>query len=288
MIFVALAGCYNPQFKNDIACDLSGACPAGLACGADNRCHPPGFEPPIDASGTVALDAMPDAPGGLDIDASVSIDAAPVGCTSNIDCETPPTPCTVAGTCNRTTHQCSFPAKDCSSTNDQCNQGVCEAATGNCVKAPANAGFACGAVMTCDDFGGCGNFDPNNECDSTGTKSRICTSFTCQAGACAGTPHTDTQDCIVSTNGKACGSQVPDISACSNCNYGDICGETAPPRTCTCTTHVCMNDSCSGNTQHSCMQNCLDRNTEGDLCSPCFLGTETACSGGTCSLQVSC
>lgn len=293
------AACYNPRFKSDIGCDPTSACPAGLTCGADNKCHPPGFDP-IDAPSGIPIDAMPDAPtgtpidapvdapGGLDIDAPPPIDAAQVGCRSNSDCETPPTPCTVAGTCNQTTHECMFPPKDCSSQNDQCNQGVCEAATGNCVKAPANSGFACGAVNVCDSFGPCGGFDPANECDSTGIKSRTCTSFTCQAGACTGTPRVETQDCIVQTNGNPCGSQVPVITNCAFCQYGDFCGETAPPRACTCTTPVCANDSCSGSVQHSCVQDCPVRNTDGMLCSPCFNQTQMLCGGGACSVSQDC
>jgi hypothetical protein len=297
ILAIALAaGCYNPQFKNGIACDPTSACPSGLTCGADNKCHPPGFEvmidaptvTPIDAPTVTPIDATADAPGGLDVDAPPQIDAAIVGCTSNSDCATPPTPCTVAGTCNLTTHECAFPAKDCSSLNDQCNQGICEAATGNCVKSPANSGFACGPNTVCDAFGPCGGFDPGNQCDSTGVKSRTCTVFSCQSGACTGTPHVENQDCIVSTNGNPCGSQVPVITNCSNCNYGSVCGETAPPRTCTCTTPVCMNDSCSGSVQRSCMQDCPVRNTDGTNCSPCFNQTQLLCGGGSCSVSQDC
>lgn len=289
------SACYNPQFKNEIACDPSGACPAGTTCGADNRCHGPGFDASVGGMPDASLGGMPDAPsggipdapGGLDVDAAVGIDAAPVGCTDNAGCATPPTPCTVAGTCNLTTHECMFPPKDCSSQNDQCNQGVCEAATGLCVKAPANAGFVCGVGTQCDQFGACGGFDPTNVCDSTGTKTRNCTSHTCQSGACTASPFVESQDCIVQTNGNPCNDQTPTISNCTFCAYTDSCAESAPPKTCTCSTPACMNDSCTGTRQTSCQQPCM-RITEGQLCSPCFSQKQTSCTGGACVLQTDC
>jgi hypothetical protein len=53
-----VAGCYNPTFRNELACGPGNSCPDGTSCGADGKCHAGGGELP-DAS--VAPDAPPDA-----------------------------------------------------------------------------------------------------------------------------------------------------------------------------------------------------------------------------------
>lgn len=63
LIAVILGGCYNPSFKDGIACGPGSSCPDGTSCGGDNVCHRGGGG------------------GGPEIDASVA-DAAP-SCTAN-------------------------------------------------------------------------------------------------------------------------------------------------------------------------------------------------------------
>jgi len=278
VVFALVAtGCYSPTFKNDIACDPAGACPPGTTCATDGKCH---------AQGGHGVDII-DASTGLDIDAPIAIDAAPVGCTANADCQTPPDLCSIAGTCDGSRHVCVFPPKDCSASNDDCHLGTCEAATGTCIKAAAHGGQACGTMIPCGSFGACGEIDPTNECASHGKVARTCTSQTCQAGSCVATTYTDKQDCSVPTENHACGSRVP--TGCTDCNYGLICNETAPPQPCTsCPTSVCMNDTCVVSST-SCTQACPNINTDGTSCKPCDVGfTEWLCSNGTCSQPVSC
>jgi hypothetical protein len=46
-----LGGCYNPSFKDGLACGPGGACPDGTSCGGDNVCRSRGGElPGLDAS----------------------------------------------------------------------------------------------------------------------------------------------------------------------------------------------------------------------------------------------
>jgi hypothetical protein len=56
-------------------------------------------------------------------------------------CTNPQKPCT-ATTCAQGLCDGTMP-KDCSAAADTCNDGTCEAATGKCVKTPANEGAAC-------------------------------------------------------------------------------------------------------------------------------------------------
>lgn len=265
LLIVALiaTGCYDPTFQNGIACDPSGACPSGQICGSDNKCHLPGAVIPDAPPGDI-IDAAVDAPpGGLDIDAAPMIDAAPVGCSGDADCQTAPN-CYTAGTCNLDTHECTFPPLDCSSQNDQCNQGVCDTASGQCVKSPANAGFACGAGTSCPNpFGACGGSE--GVCDATGVQSRTCTEFKCQAGACQPNDFTQSQSCDLSPP-ASCGATTGPTS-CGACGgFSGVCGEHGT-QTCTCTDMLCMNDACVA-VPRSCTQSCT-RNTFHTVCNFC-------------------
>src|SRR5215831_12732209 len=127
---VLIAGCYNPKFKDQIACGTNGECPPGRMCGADLICHAGSPEDAASHDGAIdaalhdaANDAMPDAP--------------PVACTSNVDCQNPPDACSVNGVCDPTQHVCMFQRRDCSALTDECNTGTCNTQTG-CVKTPAN------------------------------------------------------------------------------------------------------------------------------------------------------
>jgi len=248
VLLFALTGCFNPKFKEQIACGPAGECPHGTTCQTDGKCH--GADPTPDGNGG-PIDARPD--------------AAPVGCQQTSDCATPPDLCSRPGTCDLGTHTCTFPAVDCSGQADTCNDAACDPAIG-CMAVPAHDTATC-AATTCDpQFGPCGGFA--NTCDSTGTHSRNCTNFTCQSGNCVGTGAVDTQACTTPTNGVSCGAST--VTNCGFCGNTDKCAETGT-MTCTCTTQVCSGDVCT-QVPTSCEQACT-RNTDGDEC----LTTSSGC-----------
>lgn len=248
------AGCFNPKFKDQIACGPQGECPPGQSCGVDQKCHPPG-----DAAGD---SRSIDAPGdSAQIDAGP--DATPVECNQDADCQTPPDACSMPGTCDLATNRCVFPTVDCSGQANQCNDAGCDPARG-CIKVPARQDLECGQGNVCGAFGACGGFD--GTCDSTGTQSRSCTMFTCQSGTCTGTDSTDTQACTRSTNGTTCATT--EVTGCDPCsNFSDICDETGTA-TCTCTDMVCMNDTCTAVAPRSCPQDCSRSTTDDQICMP--------------------
>ncbi len=261
------AGCYSPRFKNDIACDPAGACPPGTTCGNDGKCHAPGTDTGSD---------IPDAPVVIEVDAGeVMIDARPVGCSADPDCATAPDLCSKAGTCNPSTHVCTFVAVDCSGLNDECSRGTCETATGHCIKAPINGGVVCGAGTVCGAFGACGGVD--SVCDTSGTQMRSCTQNTCQAGVCTANVFSETQACDRTVT--TCGT--PTITNCSACDYSSECDEDAS-QTCTCTEFDCQSGACVP-VSTSCAQTC-HRSTEGNPCNgaTCVNFRTKECQRGLC------
>jgi hypothetical protein len=255
LALVALAavtgGCFNPSFKDDIACGPQESCPSGLAC-VDGVCR---------AGGGGAIDApVIDAPV---IDADVpdaTVDATPVQCTRNEDCQNPTSRCQLPGTCDTAAGVCNFGAVDCSSMNSECSMGVCEEATGSCVAQPINEDQLCGRGDTCGAFGPCGDFD--QVCDSGGTQSRTCTRNACQAGACVGTQRTDTAACTRVTEGVDCAADT--VGSCGACGgFNGTCGESGS-QTCTCTDFKCSRDVCTP-AATSCAQSC-SRDTDGTTC----------------------
>jgi hypothetical protein len=282
-LLAVVAGCYNPRFREDLACGPDGECPEGQACGPDSRCHPPGSFP-IDAPQGM-LDAFQTTP-----DTSLPpIDAVPVGCQSNADCQNPPDACASPGTCNLTTGVCAFGAVDCSHLNDSCNAGTCDVAAGGCVKRPVPNGMTCGQDA-CGPFGDC-VIDTGDVCDSTGAVSRSCTRFTCQAGMCTSNGYVDTQPCSIPTDGRPCGqSSVTNCGACSGSSEAGCAFDGQ--QTCTCTDRACMNDTCQA-TSSSCIQTGCAVLSEGTLCNifsnQCFPGDLfICCVAGTCGAPCGC
>ncbi|HTJ41766.1 MAG TPA: hypothetical protein VL463_06700 [Kofleriaceae bacterium] len=262
---VALAaGCFNPKFKDNIQCGANGECPPGTSCGADDHCHAgvadAPQEPEIDARADADLpDARPD--------------AMPVGCQGDGDCQTPPDLCFTAGTCNTTTHECDFPAVDCSGSADECNNAACDPAQG-CIKDPApKNGIPCGNGKVCGAFGACGGFA--STCDSSGDQTRDCTVSTCQAGTCTDTPTTETQACSRATEGATCGgTSVTNCGACTGSSQGGCALDGV--ETCTCTEMKCMSDSCQP-VSSSCQQSGCAELASGDVCG----ATAGGCPSGT-------
>jgi hypothetical protein len=274
---VALAGCFSPKFKDHVNCGPGGECPPGQQCGTDGKCHAPGeFDAPIDSS---QFDGRPDGPPP---DAHTP-DAKPVGCQGDGDCQTPPDLCELAGTCDLSTHMCTFPAKDCSSLTDECGTGTCQLATGNCVKVPTNENLSCGQGLVCPSFGACGGFA--NTCANDGTQSRTCQQYACQAGTC--TPHDtpQTQACTRNTDGTTC--QSTDVAGCGACGgFASTCDESGT-MTCTCTTYTCMSGGCQP-ASSSCTRSC-SRNTDGDGCGsvkcPDLSFAPKCCLSGVCGFH---
>jgi hypothetical protein len=262
------SGCFNPSFKEDIGCGPGGECPSGTSCGADNICHAgPGPGEP-DARGADARE-LPDA----------QPDAMTVSCTDNTQCQNPPNPCLLPGTCNAD-NECDFGAVDCSSMTDECNDGVCNTDDGQCVQVPAREGNDCNGGTVCGAFEPCGNFA--DSCDSMGTQSRDCTDNTCQLGACVPEEYQDTADCTRVTEGNTCSASTVTGCPASCGNFtGGTCDETGS-YTCTCNTFTCQSDVCTMSSA-SCSQPCT-RDQDGVTCSP---PTETNCNacsytGGPC------
>ena len=122
-------------------------------------------------------------------------------------------------------------------------------------------GDSCGAT-SCTGFGGCGGFDTT--CDESGTQSRTCTDYTCNAGSCRSNARTESQSCGRDTDGTQCAS--------TTCTNWGACGEftstcdEAGRRSRTCTDHACVAGSC-GNQTRTERESC-ERNTDGVECMP--------------------
>ena len=245
IVAAAVAACFSPRFRPDLECGPNGECPPGQMCGADRICR-----------GEVEVpDARPDAP--------------PVACETSEQCQSPPNPCLLPGTCTAD-HVCDFGEVDCSAMADECNDAVCELATGACVRMPAHEAASCGAGASCGAFGPCGNF--NDTCDSSGTQSRDCTRNTCQSGTCVAEGYQESAACTRVTDGTTCGTST--VTGCGTCGgFSDTCDESGS-QTCTCTSFTCASDACMPSAT-SCNQGC-SRDQSGVTCaSP----TVTNCSG---------
>jgi hypothetical protein len=261
-----VTGCFDPTFKEGLACGPAGECPSGRTCrdgvcqaGAGAAAH----DAPVGVGADAALQEV-DAPldpsdaGAIDAPLAAA-DAPPTGCVND---------------------------PDCASLTDECGVGACNRVTGDCVKLPANGGAECGEVQTCGELGACGGFD--HDCDSTGTQSRTCTAFTCQSGACTGAEFTDIQTCTVATENRSCGDNtVSGCGACGGFDPVDLCDETGT-MSCTCTSPVCRSDVCT-NVMTSCSRPCT-RNTDGEVCGVTDVGCprltvrDLCCSDGRCTV----
>lgn len=187
-----------------------------------------------------------------------SIDAPPVTCSSDLECQAPPNPCLLAGTCDLSRGVCDFSAVDCSGMTDECNTGVCDLTTGACVQAAAHEDAVCGAGVVCGVYSAC---DFTDFCDSSAVQSRTCTRHACRAGTCAPETYMETAACSRVTEGSTC--MAPTTTGCGPCGYADVCDESATA-SCTCTAHTCKADLCTP-TATTCLQAC-SRDTDGITC----------------------
>ena len=250
---VVVVSCFSPSFKPGIECGPNGECPPGTMCDVDRICRgQPG----------VADAGMPD--------------ATPVACTTNADCMVPPNPCLQPGTCNAN-NVCDFVEVDCTAMTDDCNDGVCEMATGACIRVPAREASSCGAGQSCGAFGPCGGFA--DTCDGTGTQARDCVRNICQTGTCAAQPYVENADCTRNTEGVACGADT--VTGCGGCGgFSDTCDESGT-MSCTCTSFRCASQTCTANPT-GCQQGC-SRSTTGVTC-----GSPTVTDCGTCTFGSVC
>lgn len=233
------AGCYNPSFKNGLACDPAGACPAGTTCRTDGKCHPVGEIADAAPGGAIDAATLTDATltdatlldAGATIDGATTIDASPTGCAVDADCATPSDLCSTAGTCNLSTHVCVFPPKDCAASADECNAGTCNPATGLCGKSPTD-GVVCGAKASTVVAGSCAACNYGSTCGETAPDvSCMCAIPICRQGSCSATtvPVACMQACSNrDTNGTTCGPCDPSfielICSGGTCSAAQSCG----------------------------------------------------------------
>lgn len=173
-------------------------------------------------------------------------------------------PCTVNDVC-QADGTCKGSPKDCSSVADQCNDGVCQAGTGICVKQPktngttCNDGNACTQTDTCQ-AGACVGSNPvvcaaPDQCHQPG----VCNP---QTGACDYAPKTDGTTCDTDNNlctldtcqaGVCTAGAAKDCSALNDqCNTGACNTSTGAcfkqPKTdgttCNADNNACTNDTC--------------------------------------------
>ncbi len=234
------------------------ACTDGNACTVTDVCSGgscvPGAPPDCSASGNQCNTAS----------------CNPAGPTGNCNTLTPVTNgtpcsdglfCTDGDVCSAGTCQAGG-ARDCSSAGNQCNTGVCNETTDQCVAQPANQGNPCS--------------DGNN-----------CTlNETCQTGICTGgTPPnctaSDNQCNIASCNPAGglgnCNTLTPRTNGTA-CNDGVFCTATD-----TCQTGVCggAGETCPGEICDEFADACFECATLAD-CDDGVACTAEACQSGSC------
>jgi hypothetical protein len=188
-------------------------------------------------------------------------------CPSDQDCDDGNL-CTDSDACRDGT--CVGTAKDCSYLDDQCNIGICDTDTGDCVPDPTpKNGNPCADGLYCTDpdectGGVCGG--SARDCSSAGDQ--------CNDGVCNET--TDTCEPRPKTDGTACDDDVP-------CTENDICDNGA----CSGSAKDCtsLNDQCNAGICDAGTGNCIQDPTtlNGDPCDDGVLCTvDDTCDNGAC------
>ncbi|MRG95133.1 hypothetical protein [Polyangium spumosum] len=151
------------------ACTVSSSCKGGACVGSPKSCH---FAPVPDDCHVAVCDPQTGA-------------CEPVPGNEGLACEQGGDPCLTGKTCAAGACQGGGP-KDCTSAGDDCNRGVCEAATGACVGAPKNEGGACSEVADECNTGMC---DASGVCQRVPTPGVACASAAndCNVGQCDAT-----------------------------------------------------------------------------------------------------
>jgi hypothetical protein len=254
--FAAALSCFNPTFKQDIACGQGNSCPPGLTC-TDGICRSGGGG----GSGVIDAAEIPDAP----------VDAPTVACTNDDACQTPPTKCQKPGTCDTKTGFCNFGSVDCSSMATDCSTAACNPDTGACVVTPKDNNTTCGTGKMCGNFGAC---DYTGDCDSTAKRTRSCTTHTCQSGTCVAGTATEEEPCTRVTEDVQCNND--EVKNCGACDYANMCDESAS-QNCTCTSFKCKSDQCTATTPRTCAVGC-SRDTDNLTCGTSDTTNCTACA----------
>ena len=194
----ATGECSNPEKPDGTACD------DGSVCTDSDQCIGGGClgTPVVCDDGLFcSFDTCDPTMGGCVSDTSTC------ACQTDNDCDDG-NPCTGVETCDTSTNLCQNGTPvSCSSLNDQCNQGTCNPASGQCEATPVMNGSAC---------------DDGDLCT---------TGDACQSGACTGgspvvcTPLSDCHDAGVCDPGTGACSN-PQKSDGSVCTDGDSCTQT--------------------------------------------------------------
>jgi hypothetical protein len=228
-------------------------------------------------------------------------------CTKPLDLEGHPCPCVSGYTCDARSHTCvrndmtpddalganlpcgpfgECPPGEACGRDDRCHiADALDAASDSCQGKADNVMCGPPTASECDLCGGF--FDT---CDTKGTQSCTCKSFTCQNETCTLMSTTCMIECIRDTNGTTCGA--PTLSNCGACSGSSDMGCAFDGnQICTCTDFVCMNDTCQV-TSSTCNRNCAER-AERDLCmiDPDSCGNGDlmlCCSGGSCGQPCGC
>lgn len=200
--------------------------------------------------------------------------------------------CSFSGQCSE-----SAPSVSRTVTEYKCSSGSCNAnsytETQSCSR--STSGQSCGSVS----YGGwsaCASTDPSNPCSQSGSQSRTVTSPVCTNGGCSSSVTTETQSCVVNTNGNSCNDNssctVNDVCSNGSCNgtpnptnggwsgwsgwSACVNGIQTRNRSCTNPVPACGGSTCSGS------------NVETQTCGVCTPGETAACGAGVCGGTKTC
>lgn len=230
-------------------CTTADSCTAGSCGGAPRDCG--------------ALDGACNA--GICDDAADSCVAQPV--SDGTDC-TDSLFCTVGETCMA--GACNTMPRDCSAEDNDCNDGVCDEATGACVPQPVTDG------TTCDDGVNCTESD---ECllGNCGGVAKVCPAVDdCNAAMCDET----TGDCVAVpvSDGTGCDDGDP-CTVSDSCTAG-VCGGGAP-KDCSAQDGSCVVGVCEAGTGNCIAEPVADGVTcdDGTNCTEADVCTSGVCGG---------
>ncbi len=159
--------------------------------------------------------------------------------------------------------------------NDAC-VGETQTETDSCER--DTDGNTCGEQIITP-WSACSGF--NNVCDSSGTRSRTVTVFSCDNNTCVAETETQTESCERVTEGVSCGEGTTgEWSDCGGFD-GGVC-DSSGTRSRTITMQTCQNDACVADTQTQ-TESC-ERVTEGNTCGEQVISDWSDCSGfdGVC------
>jgi hypothetical protein len=150
--------------------------------------------------------------------------------------------------------------------------------TGSCTR--GTDGVSCGGPSY-SGWSDCTGF--SDDCDESGTQTRVRTDPVCSGGGCGSVDTVESQACTRSTGGVVCGS--PTFGSWGFCSFSDECDESGTQSR-TRTDYLCGGGTCnaSGSTE---TMGC-SRDTDGSYCEDfpsCRRGT---CAGGACSYGAGC